>query len=69
MYKIIMPFDTQGFLLDANVLKLGFKDSKIYISGDVLPKSYVNIFIDRGFDIKQMDSAEINILSANQEAL
>lgn len=67
MYKIIVPYDTQGFLQDAKVLQLGFPDSEIHMAALEMPFTPVNIFIDRVKYIENLNTAVINILSANQE--
>lgn len=67
MYKIIIPFETQGFISDAKVLKCGFPDSKIYLSTKQMDLSEANIFIDRIQYIDNLNTAKINILSVNQE--
>ena len=71
IYKIIIPFDTQGFLLDAQVLNRAFPSSKIYYSSHsvTLEKTPVNIFIDRVQHQSVLSTADINILSANHEIL
>lgn len=69
MYKIIIPFETQGFILDANVLHKYFPDSKIYISTTELQNSNVNIFIDRVIHNSLLNTAKINIIVANQEVM
>ncbi len=69
MYKIIIPFQTQGFLHDAEILHDGFKNSKIFMSSNNIPYSDINIFIDRINKIELMYTAKINILSANHELL
>ena len=45
-YKIIMPFNTSGFQMDANVLKSVFKNSKITYSLPNLDQLILN-FKDR----------------------
>lgn len=69
IYKIIIPLETQGFLLDAEVFNHVLPNSKIYYSSLTLEYTPVNIFIDRINNPSILKTAKINILSANHEIL